>query len=179
MPVTEGGGRREASYLEHMSLLLAMAATAGAGIVSILALWVPPLGKLGFVTGPVFTISFFLLLSHDRKLCIHCIRESPADGVVAAQRKRRWLWTYHKVATNKKVNSVALVGYVAAFVGGAIFGQALVTAAGLIVALLLIVNYASEWIHRRLVVWCPWCKGGGREEKAPEPVPSPTLTKSN
>lgn len=174
-----GGSRREASRLEHISVAIGIWASIATAITSLLSLWWPIFIRVSLASSPVFTVSLFLLLSHDSRLCIFCIREVSTDGVVAAQRKRHWLWTYHHVTRNVKLNFVVLGSYIATLVVGSLIDQyAVGTIAGLVLITVVTVQWRSDWVHRTLVVWCPWCKGGGKKESSPEPAPSPELTKS-
>lgn len=178
MAVRSTGGWRErgGSAIEHYALT-AMIVT---NVVLAISVFLPDTLLYRIVTNTVglsSVVAILLMLKHHGRLCLRCMRESPTDASVRAVRRRPWLWLYHctgSFALNLAVLMTYLVGMsVAATLQWSFMTNALNVA----ISVVLAVVFIAMRVHRPLVIWCPWCRGGGEEEQTPTPAPDPALTK--
>jgi L-asparagine transporter-like permease len=124
----------------------------------------------------------FAMFVHNRNLCTLDVRQAlDHDDPDAEVRKNRWkLWLYHTPIVASVV-SVAFVAFavVRRHVGDDDRSTVAVMAAIAVVfvAVWLTVVVGSDHAHRRLALWCPWCRRGGGHDPdlTPEPTPDPVV----
>jgi len=107
------------------------------------------------------------------RLCIDCMRAVPADGSVRARRLRLVLRGEHlKVSLLLGVLlGPGIVEYIVAPIrqhGGGDPGLWLLM-------VWILASAYSTVVHRRLRLWCPYCRRRGGGGGIPEPSPEPTL----
>lgn len=114
---------------------------------------------------------------HAERLCERCINATPLDAAAEAERRRPVLRLHHAA----RIRVAALAGLLAATLlvtgshhpppGWARAAHAVFLLAG---GVLL----GSDFRHRKLYPWCPWCRwdGGGDHEVSPD-VPAPAVSR--
>lgn len=111
-------------------------------------------------------------IQHMRGFCDTCYAQ-PLGGPQTAERRRAWLWLWHRLATSKLVLLGALaslaVGSIA--VGDRPWPNLIlsVAAASYLTAMLY-----AERHHSWLLPWCPWCRDDGGPDLVEPDVPVPT-----
>lgn len=100
---------------------------------------------------------------HSAILCGRCAAEFPIDGAEQAARKIGVLRWRHKWATRSLLAALALFGV------SVVWYPAIIFAAGLLTA-----DYWVADVHRKLELWCPWCRGWKDGDEMPIRPPVPT-----
>lgn len=147
-------------------------------ILAAIALRVDPLpsGTLLSVMVPVMVmavvlISWLMMRQHDRRLCEHCMASMPLDATAQAARYRSRFDVAHLGSSRSVV-----IGYLALLIGSAfvpgLAGEIFWTVMQLSMVY-LVLSYST---HRRLQPWCPYCRGGGEDDKVDTPEPLPQAT---
>ncbi|MGW0324687.1 hypothetical protein [Nocardia sp. NPDC003183] len=106
------------------------------------------------------------LIHNDfQRLCVHCMREVPADAGRRAERQQRLLWLRHWVSTTPRVLLVVAMISVPVFV---VHFVGLPRVVSLPVDALWAAFMYSVWLHHRLRPWCPLLPrlGPGRRPRA-------------
>lgn len=105
---------------------------------------------------------------HNQTLCARCAHEVPLDGSSRADQWRRWLRLHHVM----QVPAVRW-GMVAVMSVGAVLSEPTSGATYGVLAALSLPIARSEFTHRRLSLWCPWCRDdddGFDDVPVPDPV---------
>lgn len=119
----------------------------------------------------VVVLLAFSLFAHNRRLCERCIASVPLDASAAAGR-----YAFRFRVTHLFERRLFAVCYLAAVAGCSLLyadpvGRYCWAAAEASLAYLLSV-YVT---HQRLRPWCPYCRAGGEEQRAPT-TPTPVST---
>ncbi len=150
-----------------------------AAVVGALILWTLVPSTTDVVPGPalwaLFAVAFLLgvsILVHNRRLCERCIAALPLDASTVASRYRIRFRVAHLFESR-----LFAVGYLTVLTGSALLagdpvGRYVWAAAEASLVYLLLV-YVT---HQRLQPWCPYCKHGGEEQRAPT-SPDPVSTR--
>lgn len=93
---------------------------------------------------------------HDATLCPRCARAVPLDGPGRAERRSRWLFVYHLTSTGPGRWGVTIALCVLCLLCSATRGLSYGAAAA---ACTIVAT--SQVTHRRLSLWCPWCRDDG------------------
>ncbi len=121
-------------------------------------------------------------LVHGRNLCLRCVNDPPLLNPQAAVDRRRGALRFFHAGRRMRVALALVFVSVAALVVGPssmlpTFGRAAVTAvfaAGVATNVYLTHVFGT---HRRLQVWCPWCRrGDGPDDPQTAPTPDPVGT---
>jgi hypothetical protein len=132
-------------------------------VAVVLERFFPPPGLL-LLTVPLalFAVaigSYFLMRSHNRRLCEHCASTLPLDAAGQAARYKRRMWVCHKGLEARYV-----VPYLIVLIGT----NFLTSMPGMIiwaaVQLSMIWLVVSTNSHRMLQPWCRYCNGRGDTE---------------
>jgi len=116
------------------------------------------------LTFPLGWVVLFANARHEAILCGRCAAEFPADGDAQATDKLGTLRYHHHWK-----NRVALAVFLAWI------GSLWVPWLWLIVGVWVLFDQRQVATHRRLTLWCPWCRrgrGDGDHSVAPTPVPT-------
>lgn len=100
---------------------------------------------------------------HVAMICTRCAREFPLDGAEQAERRVDVLRAWHTLTIAGSVAQFALLGLYFLWLPAIVFA--------------LIIQTGQHWLnvmHRRLMPWCPWCKGWNHGDDAPISPPVPT-----
>jgi hypothetical protein len=157
--------------LGHMGIWAAIAFGAVTAVID-LALIVldhsyPPV--VGWVISPLFLCFYYLLARHDARLCESCVGSLPLNAQEQSQSWRKVFLKYWHCG--RLVPLVVFGGMITSliFLNGV---KSAVSIAGLPMDVAIVAMWTAELHHRRLLPWCPWCRGdGGYDETVPEPVP--------
>lgn len=107
---------------------------------------------------------------HDARLCERCIAATPLDPQAAVTRWRPALrWRHSKFMLLAMLWAIVIF-FTNTIQDGVSWWRFLLTAAAIGA---LCSSTFSEWVHRRLYPWCPFCHwgDGGDPEASPEPDP--------
>lgn len=124
----------------------------------------------------VLVAAVFLWTGHElMTFCLWCIRDSVDRGGITRWWQFAALWFHHHASSRLIVILVltALLG--GAFVTDGLAYGCVQASASLYYATWYLANRA----HRHLIVWCPWCRGGGSPERDVTPVPDPVSSKTS
>lgn len=162
-----GGGARALRLWGHLSADLLCVAVVAAVIVGLY----PPPATLQ-VTLPVALILFVLacwvtMRRHDRSLCEHCAAAVPLDAAERAARYRLRFRLAHAGGEPRLVvpylAALALSNFAPGTIGRVLWALAQLT---------LVYALRCGVTHRRLQPWCPWCRGGGQDDRvSSDPLP--------
>ncbi len=104
---------------------------------------------------------------HNGSLCDRCIADMPVNmAEQVEQHRRKLLFTHHMRRATPWVILFG-VGIAQAFLPD-LFSVVLFSLYNICLAYF----YYASWIHRRLQLMCPWCRGGGDDDD-PEVEPTP------
>lgn len=170
---TSSEGQRAATWLDHYALtVLIVISTIGLVFGTLFIVW-------SFMANLSYTVAIgaalILNIRHDRRSCLWCITTSPDNAPALAQRKKRWLWLYHKESSVRRPPLLLLLlimGIVCLIQLPLLTATTNAVFCGLSTAL-----FYAHRVHRGLVIWCPWCRDDGPREPSPEPAPDPASTK--
>lgn len=117
----------------------------------------------------VFVVACWLAMRrHDRNLCEHCVAAVPLDAAQRAAGYRLRFRLAHAGSEPRLVLPYLAALALANFAPGAP-GRVLWALAQLTLVYLL----RSAVTHRRLQPWCPWCRGGGQDDRvSTDPLPT-------
>jgi hypothetical protein len=115
----------------------------------------------------ILIVCIFLLAYHSKRLCPECAVRLPLDCEGQAAKYNRRLRFIHALSDHKLFywGGVLLLVLLCFNTGSIGF------AAGLVLNLLGAYVILSVMKHSRLQPWCPWCKGKGEREEAPDLTP--------
>lgn len=116
--------------------------------------------------------AWFLLMRHDGRLCERCISEVAVDRPDLAQG-----WRLSMLRLSHLRGLVVLVMLAVIFGGDVVPGHTSVHfsgAQGLLLDACMLAVWGSDFQHRRLIPWCPWCRGGGGGDDDDVLMPEPT-----
>jgi len=130
---------------------------------------VPWPASLALLTGAV--LLGVSLVAHNRRLCERCIAALPLDASMVASRYRVRFRVAHLFESRLFVLGYLIVLTGSALLSASPLGRYLWAAVEASLGYLLLV-YVT---HRRLQPWCPYCRNGGEEQRAPT-TPSPVST---
>lgn len=105
------------------------------------------------------------------RLCLKCIEAVSANAPVQAERQWRVLWVSHFVGTGAGVVTTVVVLSFAP-ITALITDSDLVRYVGIPGDLWVCLVIYAEWLHHRLMPWCPYCGDSGEGGEA-EPSPDP------
>jgi hypothetical protein len=118
---------------------------------------------------PFVIVIVYLLVRHNRSLCVRCVAGMPLDGDTRAARplNRTALHLTHLVGRDKNKARLGLFALVAASTAVYFLGLHWLNTVLLETGLLaLLVLWRSLTVHQRLQPWCPWCRGPGGDSNA-------------
>lgn len=122
------------------------------------------LGYIEIVSTPLAWVVLIANSRHDSMLCEACMAKFPVDGAALATEKMGALRYHH--CYSAWAGLVSFLTWVAAL---------WVPPLWLVVCVWFFVDHHHTQTHRRLALWCPWCRhrrGDGETTVAPRPVPT-------
>jgi len=114
------------------------------------------------LTFPLTWVLLFANQRHEAMLCVRCAAEFPADGDQQATDKLGSLRYHHRY--QRRAAFVAFLAWI-----GSLWAPWL----WLVVGGWLLLDQRHNSTHRRLALWCPWCRRG-HDDLTPAPTPVPT-----
>lgn len=143
----------------------ALAAYAGVNLTGAASIRMPLL--LAVANAAVLAVAL-AWWAHSRRLCEWCIGYLPTDPDAEVARHRGSLhWCHHP--QRRAVTWVTTAGMLSAVVMPAPSLSAAVIA---VFAGACAVELRCDRLHRDLMPWCPWCRGGGETDESWSPDPS-------
>lgn len=127
----------------------------------------PGIDALGYLCMLATPMAWVVLIAsgrHDSMLCEACMAEFPVDGDAQATEKLGALRYHH--CYSAWANLLIFVTWVASL---------WVSSLWLLVCVWFFVDHRHTTTHRRLTLWCPWCRhrrGDDEATVAPRPVPT-------
>jgi hypothetical protein len=105
---------------------------------------------------------------HRRGVCEYCVGIVPADPDAEVARNRGSLrWWHHP--RHMSVIAVLTAGMLAAML---MPSRGMSSAALAVFACACAMELRCDAMHRELMPWCPWCRGGGETDEAKTPDPT-------
>lgn len=166
------------SWISHNGLVINII-SYGLVIVSTIWMWMggpaSTLLKLSLVG--LLVVLGTAAIERRHTLCERCALPISFDGPAEVARRAWALKTLHVTGTRRFTiaSGVALAVLVVGAITLAEFTRNPLIVSTLLplLAILPIVSYLVEHIHKPLQPWCPWCHwgDGGDEEPSPEPTP--------
>lgn len=141
-------------------------------VVEVLApiLWPGSLAAVGTITAVALAASVIFHILHliSGEICLRCASEVPLDPQEKVALHMPVLWLHH-LRFGVKMAAVLALFSVTFFVSIAPWDLT-----GILASLIVYASMLSEDSHRKLSMWCPYCrKGGGGWDDADAPVPDP------
>jgi hypothetical protein len=143
----------------------ALAVYAGANLAGMAGLGSPLL--LAAITLAVLVVCVAWWV-HSRQMCEWCIGYVPVDSAAEVNRHRGSLhWCHHP--RRRAITMVSTAGMLSAPLMPTPHLAAAVIA---VFAFVCSVELRCEGLHRDLMPWCPWCRGGGETDETWTPDPT-------
>lgn len=129
-----------------------------------------PFTTFGYPAALIVLILVILdvMVLHSDTPCTHCARNLPDNPEEAAEKRMKWLKTFHRARW------WLIGGSLTVWVGSWIFPAMVAGRIMLYVGVLSVCLWAVlDRIHSPVKPWCPWCRDDGGEEAAAD-VPDPS-----
>lgn len=138
---------------------------------------VAPLLWVAVAAWALFIIALGADLGHHKeRLCERCIATTPLDAQAQAERRRPVLRLHHALKIRTAVTAVLLALSLWVTRGRHPPGWSYLADAVFLAA--LGVSLGSNFWHRKLYPWCPYCRwGDGGDHEASPDVPAPAVSR--
>lgn len=133
-----------------------------------------PLVLAEVVIYDLMIITMLKARGHLSRICVECIAQMPLNGQELAIKKRERLRLFHIMLINSKSGIIINIGVILLMTGTFFLSEFVFN---LIFFTYIVGNMYLNAVHRPLLPFCPWCRGGGGGPHEHVPNPDPSMIK--